>query len=331
MTARPPILAPTGPSTGTSARPHHDHEAAVAAALAQGSAARSAIVASWRRSSKVHGLDPSRRVTRDRLTEAEFRTLCERLGPLLKAAGPTLDRLFQAVGGLGGCVILASDQGVPVDRRGKAAHDRDFMDNGLWTGTLWSEAVAGTNGIGTCLAEGRAVTIHRDQHYLSANIDLSCSSAPVHDAMGQMVAVLDVSTAGSETSEAVAGLISHAVMDAARRIEGDLFRIAFPKARLMMAPGPDRAQGAILAVDGDELVIGATRAARQHFGLIGDLARKPVPAADLLGLDTPATLQDGERAVLARALARAAGNASAAARALGISRATFHRKLGRKD
>lgn len=160
--------------------------------------------------------------------------------------------------------------------------------------------------------------------------------AMAHDAaVAVALAEADVSTAGSETSEAVAGLISHAVMDAARRIEGDLFRSACPKARLMLAPGLDRSQGAILAVDGCELVIGATRAARPHFGRIGDLARKPVPAADLPGLDSPATLEEGERAVLARAdlaraLARAGGNASAAARALSISRATFHRKPGRK-
>jgi len=62
--------------------------------------------------------------------------------------------------------------------------------------------------------------------------------------------------------------------------------------------------------------------------LKGDLARNPVPAADLLGLAVPDTLEDGERAVIARALARTGGNASAAARNLGISRATFHRKLG---
>ncbi len=309
-------------------RPLRDHEAAVAAALAKGGAARSSILASWKRSASVHGLDPSHRTRRDRLTEAELRALLDRLGPLVEAASPTLDRLFQAVGTLGGCVILASDEGIPVDRRGRSAHDREFQENGLWTGTIWSEAAAGTNGIGTCLAEGRAVTIHRDQHYLSANIGLSCSSAPVHDAEGKLIAVLDVSTAGTATSEALAGLISNAVGDAVRRIESDLFHAAFPKARLMMAPGVDRAQGALLAVDGDELVIGATRAARLHFGLKGDLTRKPVPAADLLGLETPTTLEQGERAVMARALARAGGNASAAARALGISRATFHRKLG---
>ena len=264
-------------------------------------------------------LEPSRRVAPVRLTQTQFNRLVERLGPVVATAAPTLDRLFQVIGSVGGCVILTSDQGIPVDRRGNSAHDRDFQDDGLWTGTNWSEAAAGTNGIGTCLAVGRAVTIHRDQHFLPANMGLSCPSAPVCDAEGQLVAVLDVSTALAETGEALAGLIAHAVSEAARWIEGDLFQAAFPKARLLMPPGGGRVQGGILAVDSDELVIGTTRAARLHFGLKGDLGKKAVPAADLLGLEAPATPEAGERAAMARAMARA----------LGISRATFHRKLGR--
>ncbi|MGX1011930.1 transcriptional regulator of acetoin/glycerol metabolism [Bradyrhizobium japonicum] len=57
---------------------------------------------------------------------------------------------------------------------------------------------------------------------------------------------------------------------------------------------------------------------------------QPVPAADLLGGE-PAhdQLAGGQRAVLQRALLRAGGNVSAAAKALGVSRATLHRKLKR--
>jgi len=305
------------------------HQAVVEAALASGEAARSAIVASWSRSARLHGLSPAQRHAAERLTEAEFAALRDRLGPVLEAAGPNLDRLFHAVSGLGACVVLADAHGVPVDRRGNPGDDADFEHRGLWTGTLWSEAAVGTNAIGTCLAEGRAVTICRDQHFLSAHTGLTCMSAPVHDAMGALVAVLDVSSARPEAGDGVAALIAQSVNDAARRIEADLFRTAYPRARLMLAPGLDRGAGALLAVDSDELVIGATRAARLHYGLKGNLTQRPVPAADLLGLATPQTLEEGERAVLARALARAGGNVSAAARDLGISRATFHRKLGR--
>lgn len=305
------------------------HEAAISAALAANQAARSSIVASWARSANRHGLAPGQRIQPDRLTAQEFAELCQRMEPVSRVARPALERLFQAVGGLGACVILASDDGIPVERLGRNAEDRDFSEAGLWTGALWSEASVGTNGIGTCLAEGRGVIIHRDQHFLSSNIGLTCASAPVHDGDGRLVAVLDVSTAREDVSEGLASLVGHSVTEAARRIEADLFHARHPRARLVLVPGQERGGSALLAVDADDLVVGATRAARAQLGLAADLATNPVPVADLLGLAAHERPEDGERAVLARAVARAGGNVSAAARALGISRATLHRKLGR--
>ncbi|MGP3698835.1 helix-turn-helix domain-containing protein [Rhodobacter sp. NSM] len=308
------------------------HLARIEQALAADAAARSALVASWSRSANVHGLDPARHSRHERLTATEFRMARERLEGLLRVAGPTLDRLFHLVSGMGACVLLADRDGIPLDRRGRAADDRDFEDCGLWTGTVWSEARAGTNGIGTCLAEERAVTIHRDQHFFSAHIALSCTSAPIHDAEGSLAAVIDVSSTRSEVTRDVAALIGRSVTDAARQIETDLFHARFPNERMVLVPGADRtSQRAILAVDADELVVGATRAARLHFGLRGDLARAPVPAADLLGILAHESPDAAERAVLNRALARAGGNVSAAARSLGLSRATLHRRLGRRN
>ena len=109
-----------------------------------------------------------RRSTGGRLTEAELRRARERVEPLLRAAEPTLDRLFAAVGGTGCCVLLADAHGIPLERRGAAGDDRTFAGWGLWTGTPWSEDAEGTNGIGTCLVERRALTIHRDQHFSAA-------------------------------------------------------------------------------------------------------------------------------------------------------------------
>ena len=67
------------------------------------------------------------------------------------AADATLDRLFQAVGGTGCCVLFTDRHGVPVDRRGACADDTTFRAWGLWPGAVWSEESEGTNGIGTCL------------------------------------------------------------------------------------------------------------------------------------------------------------------------------------
>ena len=181
----------------------HLHATRVEAALAAGQAARSAIAASWARSVRVHGLDPTRHQRQTRLTDRELRAAQDGLGALLATAAPHLDRLFQVVGGLGACVVLADAAGLAVDRRGNRTEDADFAGAGLWTGAYWSEAEAGTNGIGTCLAEGRPVTIHRDQHFLACNIGLSCSSAPIHDVQGRLAAVIDVSTARSDLPDAV--------------------------------------------------------------------------------------------------------------------------------
>lgn len=309
-------------------RPQVRHADRVQAAIEGDAPARSALAASWRRSAALHRLDPAERAPPRRLSEAELREARERIAPLLRAAQASLDRLYQAVGGVGCCVLLADSQGVPVDRRGATADDATFRDWGLWTGTVWSEAVEGTNGIGTCIAEQRALTIHRDQHFFTRNTDLSCTTAPIFDHEGQLAAALDVSSCRADLTEAFVGLIAVAVQDAARRIEAEAFRLAFPDARVLVSPGTEKSGGGLIAVDRDDLVIGATRAARIALALTPEALARPRPAADLIGAPE-GDLGAAERGALQRALARAGGNASAAAKALGISRATLYRKLER--
>ena len=70
------------------------------------------------------------------------------------------------------------------------------------------------------------------------------------------------------------------------------------------------------------------RAARLALGLTAERLARPLPVADLIG-GAPGDLDTAERGVLQRALARSGGNASAAARSLGIGRATLYRKLER--
>ena len=312
--------------------PASQHVTRIETAIRSGLAARSSVAASWARSATLYQLDPAASASgvANRLTAPELAQARERMGALLPTAAPHLDRLFQTVGGLGACIVLADVEGVALDRRGHAGDDGDFEVVGLWTGTAWSEARAGTNGIGTCLAEGRAVTIHRDQHFLARNIGLSCSSAPVFGPEGDLMAVIDVSTARADLPEAVSGLIGVTVGEAARRVEADLFGQSFHRARVVLVPGTDRGIGALLAVDAQDLVIGATRAARQHLNLSGNLLLSPRPLADVLGQGADDSFADAERAVIARALARTGGNVSAAARALGLSRATLHRKIDRR-
>jgi transcriptional regulator of acetoin/glycerol metabolism len=303
----------------------------MAAARDPSASGRSAIYASWARSLTRYGLDPQDSRPPRTLTSRELREARERVEPVLSAAGCTLDRLFQAVGDTGCCVLFTDRNGVPVDRRGVAADDETFFRWGLWTGTVWSEESEGTNGIGTCIAEERALTIHRDQHFHARNTGLSCSVAPIYDHRGRLAAALDVSSCRADLTEDFVGLIAAAVVDAARRIEARHFRSAFPRARIVLAPDTDWGASALLAIDDDDLIVGATRAARLACGITDARLAKSLPAGDILSPceEGVENLETAERGVLARALCRADGNVSEAARALGVSRATLHRKLRR--
>ncbi|MBZ9725856.1 GAF domain-containing protein [Mesorhizobium sp. CO1-1-11] len=312
-------------------QPEGHHVDRVQAAIDSDAAAKSALVASWQRSSKLHRLDPAEHKSPKRLTDAEFRKARQNIEPLQMAAQSTLDRLYLAVGGVGCCVLLADRDGVAVDRRGAASDDETFKDWGLWTGSIWSEESEGTNGIGTCLAERRALTIHRDQHFYARNMLLSCTTAPIFDHEGNLAAALDVSSCRADLTEAFTNLISMAVADAARRIEAENFRRAFTRARVLLLPETNSGLGGLIAIDSDDLVVGATRSARIALGISQESLTRSLAAMDVLsgaeGME--GSLDRAERAALQRALAHTSGNISAAAEALGISRATLHRKLKR--
>lgn len=306
------------------------HEDRVASA-SQSPGAVTRLAASWRRSMVKHGLDPARPPQVRRLTQRELASRREALDQFIAIARPQLDHLFQLVCPTGCNVLMTDATGIVLEQRVNDADAATFRDWGLWSGADWSEQAEGTNGIGTCLAEGRQVTIHRDEHFYARNTGLSCMDAPIWGPDGRLIAALDVSSARSDQTERWNGLISAQVAQSARQIEAAFFRASFPGARIVTAPGQGAEDAALLiAVDRDDLAIGANRAARRAFGLEREGRLRPRPAADLLGRDDEATgFEKAERAAVIRALARAEGNVSAAARALGVGRATLYRRMQR--
>ncbi|SOC36119.1 GAF domain-containing protein [Rhizobium subbaraonis] len=314
---------------------HSAHVEHVYTSALQGSAAASSpIVASWQRCMTVHRLAPEEDRTPLRLTSREFELAQAESGQLVAIAVDELDRLFALLGKAGYCVLLTDRSGVALERRGARGDDREFQNLGLWTGSIWTEASVGTNGIGTALADDRPVTVFRHQHFLSSNIGLCCATAPIRDHRGQLAAALDISTCRDDVDEMTLSILSQAVRDAATRIEVNLFRSAFSGARFIMLPTGANTAAALLAVDRHDLVVGATRAARLALKLDDRRIAAGVAAADALQEGTAAAgeeLAEAEKAALVRALSRTNGNISRAAQALGMSRATLHRKLKKLD
>ncbi|MGM0662392.1 MAG: GAF domain-containing protein [Pseudomonadota bacterium] len=312
-------------------RPKAHHVDKVIRAVQSGSdAARSPLAASWWRSMEHYGLDPASSGPPDLIEDRDLIRRRDELGRLLTVATPKLDQLFALVGATGCGVMLTDATGIVLDLRCTDADSATFHDWGLHPGANWSEAREGTNGIGTCLAERRRVTIHRDDHFLVRNTVLSCMDAPIFGTDGHVLAALDISSARVDETEGFNRVLSSAVSQYAQAIENCHFRSAFPKARIIMA-GPDGGDAsALLAVDEDDLVIGATCSARRMFGLEPTGPIKSRPTVDLFGRgDGPTGFEKAERAAVVRALVRADGNVSQAARVLGIGRSTLYRQMRR--
>src|SRR5437773_1854244 len=148
---------------------------------------------SWERSANKHGVNPDSSDAPRILTSYELREVREPLDQLTLSAQDEIDRLYKVVREAGYTLLFCNTAGVAVEHRGDESDASRFRYWGTWLGGVWSEAIEGTNGIGTCIAEERPVTIHRTQHYRTRHVDLSCSGAPAFGADGQSMAVLDVS------------------------------------------------------------------------------------------------------------------------------------------
>jgi transcriptional regulator of acetoin/glycerol metabolism len=293
-------------------------------------AARSQIAASWHRSALKHGLNPDERRAPERIEQAELDQRRAALEMFMRVAAPRLDALFSLVGQSGCAVLLTDSDGIVLDQRMAVGDAAAFESWGLAAGADWSEAREGTNGIGTCLTEKRRVIIHQGDHFFSRNTAMSCMDAPIYGADGAIVAALDVSSARADQTEGFNKLIAAQVAHTARAIEEANFRAAYASARILVPPSDDPEVATLLAVDSDDLVVGATRAARGAFGLAGSGPLIARPARDILGReDGPSGFERAERAAVIRAIARADGNVSQAARQLGVGRATLYRRMKR--
>lgn len=292
-------------------------------------AAMSMLVASWRRSLVRHKLDPAKPLKSDFVSESELKILRESDAPLLRVSHSTLDRLFRSVQMAGCCVALTNSKGVILEQRLTSYDQIDFTNMGLANGRSWGEGHVGTNAIGTCLYEGKAVTIYRDQHFLETNAQISCMSAPIYDPFGRLVGALDISNCRSDFTPVMADMALALVLDAAQQIEISFFHHQFSSGRIICVLEDMQSGPAMLAIDQDNIVIGATRTARKHLQIDDKILSQGRSLDQFLGHKTDPSFLGAERAVLRQALASCSGNASNAAKQLGIGRATFYRRMAR--
>ncbi|MFK3971468.1 sigma-54-dependent Fis family transcriptional regulator [Pseudomonas sp. NPDC087358] len=163
-------------------------------------AADPAITRSWRRCLDQHQLDPASRRAPNVVEHPRLQDHRAPLEHIIAVARWQMNSLHQQLGGDGHVVLLTDARGVVIDSVFNEAERVGFQRSGLWLGAVWSEDFEGTNGVGTCLVERQNVTIRRDEHFRGKHVGLTCSASPIFDPSGELLAVLNLSSAREEHS-----------------------------------------------------------------------------------------------------------------------------------
>ncbi|MCP3371202.1 sigma-54-dependent Fis family transcriptional regulator [Bradyrhizobium cajani] len=268
--------------------------------------ASSRIANSWRRCLVSHKLDPARRGPPQTLTEAEVRHVAEPMEETIRLLTPELDDLARVLRDAGYCVNLADVNATMLLSRLPGEADTEiFLRWKVYTGSNFSEAFEGTNGLGTCLAEQKPILVHRDEHFREQWGIFSCAVTPLFDEAGRIAGAVNITSCRDDLSRAAHQLALAVTMEATRRMEGAIFRGHFRNA--WIATVPDNGGSGLLAYDDDHRIVGACRSARALLGLTDGLIASGIDLSRYIRFDHRAARGADEIVELRRADGRPLG------------------------
>lgn len=245
----------------------------------------SRIASSWRRCLISHKLDPARQGPPQTLTEAEVRHVAEPMEQLIRQATPELEDLARVLRDAGYCVNLADPSATMLWSRLPGAADTEiFMRWKVYTGSNFSEAFEGTNGLGTALAEQKPILVHRDEHFRAQWSMFSCAVTPLFDEAGRLAGAVNITSCRDDLSRTAHQLALAVAIEATRRIEGAIFRGHFRNAWIATVPG----DSGLLAYDDDRRIVGACRSARALLGLTDGLIASGIDLSRYIKFDQAA-------------------------------------------
>src|SRR5438128_7152500 len=175
---------------------------------------RSLILESWQRCHAMN-VNPSRRFAPLAVArESQLYQLREANELLIRATRSVMGRLTDFLAGSGYVIVLSDVKGCLLDVLGDAAIRRRLARIDFVPGGNWSEAAAGTNAIGTALADGHVVQLMAAEHYCDGWQDLTCTAAPIrHPLTNEVIGILDVTGAYRLIRPFLASLLAKAALE----------------------------------------------------------------------------------------------------------------------
>ncbi|GAB7537592.1 sigma-54-dependent Fis family transcriptional regulator [Burkholderia sp. 3C] len=217
--------------------------------------------------SEMFGLHASVQPDYEILSDSALALKREQNRILCAHAMPVMETLHDQIANTHSMIVLTNADGLILHSVG----DDDFLQRAervaLMPGANWAENRQGTNGIGTALAERCAVVVHGEQHYLSVNRFLTCSSVPILDPYGEMAGVLDVTGDHRSYHQHTMALAKMSV----QMIENYLFATTFQDMLQVSFHGRPEFLGTlmegIVAFTEDGRIVSANRSAQFQLGL----------------------------------------------------------------
>ena len=175
---------------------------------------RAPILNSWQRCRSL-GLSPDQ-------SDLPFREDIDPDDRFIRAAAPVLDRLQSRFAGSSMNICVADASGTVLLRRfGDASLARNLPAIQSVPGFVFSERVAGTNGIGLALAERKLIRVYGAEHFAERSQGAACRALPVRDPLsGRIEGVLCFGYPRIADDPALATVLRRAAEAIERRLLG---------------------------------------------------------------------------------------------------------------
>src|SRR6266404_3512352 len=192
MEERTPVISLPGASASVLAESARERAWAEFVVGKREPAVAPVVLGSWLRSRDVFHVDPALERSPIVLAEDEWRQRRER-SEALRAGVAVLERFGEDLRETQDMLALCDADGYVLATAGHPRVIEETAEINLRIGGSWHEQAAGTNGIGTALAEGRTVQVIGAEHYVTAWQRWVCTGAPIrHPVSGEILAVIDV-------------------------------------------------------------------------------------------------------------------------------------------
>ncbi|MDD2704418.1 MAG: sigma-54-dependent Fis family transcriptional regulator [Acidocella sp.] len=241
-----------------------------------------------------HGVNPVRSAAPLAFDENGLQSLKLRHNYLIEAAHPVMAQAREFLSESGTIMILTDPTGVILLVEGDPNAKYNSQDIQLVPGAQWTEAISGTNAIGTALASGQPVQICAAEHFCEGIKRWTCSASVIRDPYdGQILGAIDISgLSGSHNTHCLALAVA-----GAGRIEARLAKMEMEKrSRLLditLAQGKRWGDSGLVIFDHRGKLVRADETAGLFFGskglelgsckdlgiggLTGDSAPSPLP------------------------------------------------------